>query len=90
MIKSYRMKPVIKEAIQISQENLDEIMDWLNKEDCYFSFNTGMGGELLSITVETDHGDMMGDPSDWIVRGLEGEFYPVQDSKFQATYEEIE
>jgi hypothetical protein len=41
------------------------------------------------MTVETHMGSMQAHVGDWIIRGLEGEFYPVQDSKFQATYEEI-
>jgi len=34
-------------------------------------------------------GTMNCNEGDWMVRGLEGEFYPVSDSKFTATYEEI-
>lgn len=28
-------------------------------------------------------------PSDWIIKGVAGEFYPVKDYIFQATYEPV-
>ena len=29
-------------------------------------------------------------PGDWIIKGIEGEFYPCKDTIFQATYEKLE
>lgn len=29
-------------------------------------------------------------PSDWIIQGIVGEFYPCKDSIFRATYDEVE
>ena len=37
--------------------------------------------------IETPEGTMTAVPGSWIVRGIEGEEYPVQDSIFRATYE---
>lgn len=44
-------------------------------------------GSLLIATLE---GVMKAKPGDWIVRGIHGEFYPVKDAIFQATYEPVE
>lgn len=40
--------------------------------------------------VETPEGRVSLSIGSWIVRGTMGEFYPVQDSIFQATFEEID
>jgi hypothetical protein len=87
-VKTYRMKPVIKDAIQLLPENSPEIMQWMSQNGAQgaYSFQSGMPPVL---TIETHMGSMEAHLGDWVVRGLEGEFYPVQDSKFQATYEEV-
>lgn len=41
------------------------------------------------ITVHTLEGDMVGEPGDWLITGIEGEQYPCKDSVFQATYEPV-
>ena len=41
------------------------------------------------ILVETLEGDMKALPGDWIVKGVAGEFRPVKDAIFAATYEAV-
>ena len=43
----------------------------------------------VRFKVETPEGWMTGRPGDWLIQGVEGEYYPCEDSVFQATYEEI-
>lgn len=38
---------------------------------------------LIILTLE---GEMVAEPGWWIIRGMEGEFYPCKDSVFQAKY----
>jgi hypothetical protein len=33
---------------------------------------------------------MRADIGDWIIRGVQGEFYPVKDSIFRETYEAVD
>lgn len=40
-------------------------------------------------TIHTLEGDMVGEPGDWLITGVEGEQYPCKDSVFQATYEPV-
>jgi hypothetical protein len=87
VIKTYRMKPVIKDAIQFTPENWNDIQTWMLD---YNGSMTWEGSIPDRVSIQTHMGTMDAMRGDWIVRGLEGEFYPVQDSKFQATYEEIE
>jgi hypothetical protein len=84
MIKQYRMNPVIKEAMRFTDlTTRDEILSWMR------GYSVTYSATQKHITVKTHMGDMDCNEGDWMVRGLEGEFYPVQDSKFRLTYEEI-
>ena len=44
-------------------------------------------GDLMIRTLE---GDMRATPGDWIIRGVQGEFYPCKPDIFAATYEAVE
>jgi hypothetical protein len=44
----------------------------------------------LKLHVNTLEGTMTGNHWDYLVRGLKGEFYPVQKEIFEATYEAID
>ena len=42
------------------------------------------------VTIHTLEGDMVGEPGDWLITGVEGEQYPCKDDVFQATYEPVD
>ncbi len=44
----------------------------------------------LALAVYTLEGVMKADPLDWIVRGVQGEFYPVKPDIFEQTYEAVD
>ena len=39
--------------------------------------------------IHTLEGDMRVSSGDWIIRGVQGEFYPCKPDIFKATYEEV-
>lgn len=41
------------------------------------------------MVVHTLEGDMRADIGDWIIRGVNGEFYPCEPDIFAATYEVV-
>lgn len=41
---------------------------------------------LIIMTLE---GDMLASPGDWIIKGVQGEFYPCKPDIFEATYEPV-
>jgi len=43
-----------------------------------------------SVAIVTLEGEMVGDRSDWIIRGVKGELYPCKPDIFAATYEPVE
>lgn len=40
--------------------------------------------------IHTLEGIMTACPGDWIIKGIKGEFYPIKDEIFRASYEAIE
>jgi hypothetical protein len=86
MAKRFRKKPVVIEAMQFSGENGGDITAWATK---YSTADTepveiGLGGYLIIHTLE---GRMRVSPLDWVIKGVQGEFYPCKPDIFEATYE---
>ena len=80
MIKKFRKKPVVIEAVQWTGDNLREIQLWSGRHI------TRSGAELLIPTLE---GTMRAMLRDWITKGIQGEFYPCKPDIFKETYEEV-
>lgn len=83
----YRKKPVEIEARQLIDDlrNHSEVAMWINAN----------GGEALvpfaepCVFIETLEGRMRADIGDYVIRGVQGEFYPCKPDIFEATYEPI-
>lgn len=43
-----------------------------------------------TLTIPTLEGDMTASVGDWIIKGINGEFYPCKPDIFDATYEKVE
>ena len=81
----YRKKPVVVEAIQLTDENLLEVKDWCNGELVPNAETSG-----YDLYISTLEGAMCADINDYIIRGVEGEFYPCKPDIFEKTYEAVE
>lgn len=77
----YRKKPVEIEAIQYTEDNYDEIYNFLGKK------NEGFMGKWFII--ETLEGNMTCTIGDYVIKGVKGEFYPCKPGIFELTYEKI-
>jgi hypothetical protein len=42
------------------------------------------------VTIDTAEGRMTASPGDWIIKGVQGEFYPCKPAIFKATYEPMD
>lgn len=80
MIKKYRKKPVVIEAVQFTG-NFDEIEEFVGGDAEY---RPGVG-----LVVATLEGPLHASRNDWIIKGVQGEFYPCKPDIFEATYEEV-
>ena len=80
----YRKKPIVIEAIQWDGEDatLNELGRFIGKT---------IHLDICSqFTIETLEGDMKASMFDYIVKGIQGEFYPCKPDIFEATYELVE
>jgi hypothetical protein len=84
MPKSYRKKPVVIEAVQWDGKNQFEIMNFC--KSCYFTSY----GTVKDLFIDTLEGDMQATVGDYIIKGVEGEFYPCKPKIFELTYEIVE
>lgn len=96
MVKKAKKKPVVIEFIQFNgNTNRDEICKWIGKDlkTEVFSdsaYEAGMGAPYFSIFIPTLEGEMRADPYDYIIKGVNGEFYPCKPDIFEKTYDVIE
>lgn len=83
----YRKKPIIIEAHFYDGDGF-EALEWASQVSdgagTYLSVILGEG-----LIINTLEGKMQVRPGDWIVCGVEGEFYPVRNDIFKQTYEYV-
>lgn len=82
----YRKKPVVIEAIQWNGINLEELKFFMKEK----INGASISEENFEFTIPTLEGDMKASLGDYIIKGVNGEFYPCKPDIFQKTYEEVE
>jgi hypothetical protein len=84
-MKMYVKKPIPVPALQWKGDNLQEIKDFCkdeNLEEMCFTNNK-------DLWIKTREGQLMAQVGDFIMKGIEGEFYPCAESIFKKTYDEV-
>lgn len=98
MIKKYRKLPVIIEAVQFGKIDTKELLDFIrdNKGKCQYRPLGGIYdddgnriGEKTHLIVNTLEGETVASIGDYIIKGVNGEFYPCKPDIFKKTYEEV-
>ena len=80
-----RKIPVVVEAVQWTGNNYNEVVDFLG--DLYIGH---FGGMPHKIEIHTLEGAMSASVNDWIIKGVNGEFYPCKPDIFAKTYEIVD
>lgn len=83
----YRKKPVVIDAC-LFDGNIRSIDDFPISEVGKFKLGSENGQYYLIIP--TLEGDMKALPGDWVIKGVNGEFYPIKSEIFFKTYEKVE
>ena len=81
----FRKKPVIIEAIQfnaLNPESMNEIEEFVRGD-----LGKNTEGDTIIATLE---GALTISHRDWIIKGINGEFYPCKPDIFEKTYELVE
>lgn len=88
----WRKRPVIIEAQQwlpngTGSPETEEMREWLNKHGAQWS-TEGIGKNCI-IQIDTLEGLMTAGPGWWIIKGVQGEFYPCRADVFAESYEAV-
>ena len=89
----FRKKPVVIEAIQWNGKNFDEIANFTNDNHGHKkAYEDAEEGSIKTgkYYIQTLEGLMEASKNDWIIKGVNGEFYPCKPDIFKKTYEAIE
>lgn len=93
MIKKYIKKPIEIEAIQLTENNIIEVFNFIDGENYEKTKSTEeLEDIVLGVTKQGYiqlEGIMIAGFGDYIIKGVKGEFYPCKPDIFQATYEEV-
>ena len=82
----FRKKPVVIDAEQFTRANIDKCINFVCANGS--ADHDEAGNSVLRI--QTLEGVMRADIGDWIIKGVNGEFYPCKPDIFEKTYEPAE
>ena len=94
-----RKKPIEIECLKLTEDNLKRIMEWCPACVPEYAIHEGRyldvespvyGRELTGLIIHTLEGDVRASIGDYIIKGVNGEFYPCKPNIFEKTYEVIE
>ena len=82
----FRKKPVVIDALRWpgSLDDGGRFAIWAQETGLYKVAHRQDGANLV---IETLNGEVVAQPGDWVVRGVQGDFYPCKHETFMATYE---
>ena len=85
----YRKKPVEIEAWEFTREALKSSDSWVRLYGNELRLISQYAGEVLYIEIDTLEGIMRANLGDFIIKGVQGEFYPCKPDIFEQTYEKV-
>jgi hypothetical protein len=85
--RQYRKKPVVITAQQFDQDKKYRLAPEFAAVIC--AHGEPIGGHFGGWHIDTLEGKMHVSDGDWIIKGVQGEFYPCKPDIFEATYEPV-
>lgn len=93
----FKKKPIVIEAIQLNWKNWNHICEFVGdiispsnparQVESYSDACEEVAG-YIELSIPTKEGIMIAKHGDWIIKGIQGEFYPCKPDIFAATYEQ--
>jgi hypothetical protein len=98
----FRKIPVVIDAVQLTWPNWSEICEFVPKpwfvRGCYLDAEgketkagdlEAYGNSRIGLILQTlESQEFLAQENDWIIKGVNGEFYPCKPDIFAKTYEE--
>ena len=88
----YRKKPVVIEAMRFdvsSRRAMTEVARWCGGRIVSEAKASDRTDVAHWLNIPTLEGVMKASPGDYIIRGVQGEFYPCKPNIFEDTYEAV-
>lgn len=86
MIKKYKKRPVVIDAIKWPGYPTEEINNFVGES---LKSEQREGIAAVGYYISTIEGNMWLSKHDYIIKGVNGEFYPCKPHIFEKTYEEV-
>jgi len=90
----YRKKPVVIEAVQLIDSNFEEVEKFVGYKDEHMrSYKNEVDfmkkEDPTGLSIKTLEGIMIAKVGDFVIKGVNGEFYPCKPDIFEKTYEVV-
>lgn len=87
-MQKYRKKPVEIDAIQLHMSNMESLIEQMRRDGYEVeSFSQPPMRAISGIKIKTLEGTMQANFGDWIIKGVQGEYYPCKPDIFEKTYD---
>jgi len=94
----FRKKPVVIEAVELQWSTWSEMCDFIKQDikGIYLDDKTfevleeNKTSNTMGLVIKTLEGDMVARQGDFVIKGVNGEFYPCKPDIFEKTYEIVE
>ena len=84
----YRKKPIVIDAWHWQGTNLLHATSFCKARGLP-QFYMGARNGITGLIIPTLEGDMIAQCGDWIIKGVNGEYYPCKFDIFTKTYEKV-
>lgn len=89
MVKKFRKKPVEIEAEQFTGQNNPFLV--VEEHRCNYRMCPLCGGDNeRHAYIRTLEGGHIVSKGDWVIKGIQGEFYPCKPDIFEKTYDSVD
>jgi hypothetical protein len=83
----FRKRPVVIDAVRVTLENVDMVAYWCGGRSHSAAKPSDPTDVAHWVEIPTLEGTMTAQMGDWVIKGVQGEFYPCKPDIFEQTYE---
>jgi len=80
----YQHKPTVVEAVKV-----EDLVSAHHALKAIGAKNVSLSWTPPGLVIETLEGSLRADVGDWVIRGVNGEFYPCKADRFSQLYDEV-
>lgn len=90
MADLWRKKPVVVQANELTRDNAESVAVWCGGVLVEEVNAENPLDKYVGINIPTLEGIMRASEGDYVIKGVQGEFYPCKPGIFTSTYEKVE